>query len=283
MAIESTAITDDVMFQNVMKDPVTCQMLIQSILPKLKIERLEVHTQERVVDDRKHKSVIMDIWAKEMGKDDPARQYDVEMQVADQHHMDLRARYYMSRLDTESLRAGKNYSELPPSYVIFLCPFDPMGTGLREYDFVYRCNQDFALALDTRTEIIYLNSVGDKGEVSTDLQNFFKLMNGETAPRTKFTNKIQFRMDAYSRTPEWRDHRMYIDTLVNEGKKAGKQEGIQEGIKKGKQEGKRESIINTIKAMRGERTADADILNLLKKIYGSDYSSDELKQFMKEN
>ena len=76
---------------------------------------------------------------------------------------------------------------------------------------------------------------------------------------------------------------MYIDTLVNEGKKAGKQEGIQEGIKKGKQEGKRESIINTIKAMRGERTADADILNLLKKIYGSDYSSDELKQFMKEN
>lgn len=34
-------ITDDVMFQNVMKNPDNCRMLLHEILPELKIEGLE--------------------------------------------------------------------------------------------------------------------------------------------------------------------------------------------------------------------------------------------------
>lgn len=36
-----------------------------------------------------------------------------------------RARYYHSQMDMELLRPGNDYAELPDTYVIFICDFDP--------------------------------------------------------------------------------------------------------------------------------------------------------------
>ncbi|MFR4967613.1 Rpn family recombination-promoting nuclease/putative transposase [Lactobacillus kalixensis] len=256
--LKLSQITDDVMFENVMKDKPTCKMLIEAILPDLHISRLEVHTQRRIKDNRKNHSSILDVWV----KDDQGRQYDLEMQLGKKDAMDLRARYYLSRLDTESLHTGENYEDLKAAYVIFICGFNPKGLGLKEYDFVYQCKQASSLALDTKTEIIYLNSKGIKGEVSRGIQDLFKMMNNQVPEQTQFTDQIKKRMIAYSETPEWRDHVMYVDALVDEAAK--------------------KSIQKIIKQFRSEGRDDQSTLDFLINIYGDQYSEADLKKFIEE-
>ena len=261
--LKLSQIIDDVMFENVMKDPDTCKLLIEAILPNLQISEIEVHTQTRIKDNRDNRSSILDVWV----KDDLGRQYDLEMQLGQKGSMDLRARYYLSRLDTESLHTGEDYEHLEAAYVIFICGFDPKGLGLKEYDFVYQCKQDPSLELDTKTEIIYLNSIGNKGEVSEDLQNLFDMMNDKDPSRTELTDKMMSRMIAYSQTPEWRDHEMYIDAVVD--KAVGK--------------ANMQSIIRTVKNFKSSGRDDQYILDFLTDIYGDEYTKDELKKFIEEN
>lgn len=139
--------------------------------------------------------------------------------------------------------------------------------GLKEYDFVYQCKQDPSLELDTKTEIIYLNSIGNKGEVSEDLQNLFNMMNDKDPSRTELTDKMMSRMIAYSQTPEWRDHEMYIDAVVD--KAVGK--------------ANMQSIIRTVKNFKSSDRDDQYILDFLTDIYGDEYTKDELKKFIEEN
>ena len=45
---EVLGFTDDLMFQNVMKDPEICHMFLNEVLPHLDINDLTVRTQERI-------------------------------------------------------------------------------------------------------------------------------------------------------------------------------------------------------------------------------------------
>lgn len=52
---------------------------------------------------------------------------NVEMQAVSHAALGKRARYYHSQIDMDLLETGKEYVELPDSYVIFICDFDPFG------------------------------------------------------------------------------------------------------------------------------------------------------------
>lgn len=62
------------------------------------------------------------------------RIFDVEMQMSDTLELPKRSRYYQSVCDMDSLEAGKFYSDLKESYVIFICPFDLFGKELPCYN-----------------------------------------------------------------------------------------------------------------------------------------------------
>ncbi|MBR4966002.1 MAG: hypothetical protein IKY53_05860 [Lachnospiraceae bacterium] len=38
-----------------------------------------------------------------------------------------RSRYYHAQMDMEMLTSGKRYEELPDTYVILICDYDPIG------------------------------------------------------------------------------------------------------------------------------------------------------------
>lgn len=127
---EALGFTDDLMFQNVMKDPVNCRMFLHEVLPDLDIQDLTVQTQERIAFNRQEKFSVLDV----LIKDSKGRLYDVEMQVTSKEDMDKRARYYMFKMmEDVFLRQGQDYSELPGVYVIFILPFDPKGKDLKRY------------------------------------------------------------------------------------------------------------------------------------------------------
>lgn len=255
-------ITDDLMFQNVMKDPVACKMLLHEILPELNIRELEVHTQERIQASKQLKASIMDIWV----RDDQGRQYDIEMQVGKKKDLDLRARYYMSKLDMDALYAGEDYGQLRPAYVIFLYPFDPKGLGLRKYEFVYTCKQAKNLALTTKSEIIYLNSTGTIGEVRAGLQDYFDLMSKKPVPKTEFMQYITDSILRYSRTSKWRQHKMSVEQL----------------LEKVHNEAVSKTIQDAIKGARNMNMSDEQILAFLKDSFGAKVPEAELQKLLEE-
>ena len=52
------------------------------------------------------------------------------------------------QMDMEMLLAGHEYKELPNSYVIFICDFDPFGKGKYRYTFQSKCKENTEVELE---------------------------------------------------------------------------------------------------------------------------------------
>ncbi len=76
------------------------------------------------------------------------------MQAVTHAALGKRARYYHSQIDMDLLAAGKEYLELPDSYVIFVCDFDPFGQEKYRYTFRHECREDSNAQLEDGVETI---------------------------------------------------------------------------------------------------------------------------------
>ena len=63
------------------------------------------------------------------------------MQAVREEAPGKRTRYYHSQIDMELLQSGASYSELPDTYVIFICDFDPFGKEKYCYTFDNKCEE----------------------------------------------------------------------------------------------------------------------------------------------
>ena len=108
-------------------------------------------------------------------EDNEGRVYDIEMQCSNSPRNDLakRSRFYQSLIDGELLDKGKPYEELNPSYVIFICSFDPFHRGLPIYTFTHCCNEDNGVQLKDEETRMFLNSKGS--ENAADVKAGFNL------------------------------------------------------------------------------------------------------------
>ena len=118
--LKNLTIKDNFMFAAVMLDKENCKGFLERAL-QIKIDHVEVCTEKNIVYHPEYKGVRLDVYA----KDENNTRYNVEMQVSSQSALGLRSRYYQSQMDMEMLLSGCEYSELPNSYVIFICDFDP--------------------------------------------------------------------------------------------------------------------------------------------------------------
>lgn len=130
-------ITNDFIFGNVMQEGDNCLNLLQAILPELNLQRVRLNTQKDIHDHHQQRGVRLDVFA----EDSLHRVYNIEMQVRNRPGLGQRIRYYQSKIDMDSLRSGVDYQNIKPSYIIFLCPFDPCGADLRRYTFRLRCDE----------------------------------------------------------------------------------------------------------------------------------------------
>ncbi|MCZ3508673.1 Rpn family recombination-promoting nuclease/putative transposase [Lactobacillus gasseri] len=267
-------ITDDLMFQNVMKDPVNCRMFLHEVFPDLDIQGLTVRTQERIAFNKEEKFSVLDV----LIKDSKGRRYDIEMQVAPQKDLDKRAHYYMYKMmEGGFLHQGEGYGELTAVYVIFVLPFDPKGKGLKRYTFTYSAREDKSVELNDESEIIYLNSKGKKGSVSQGLEDFYSLMEGKNTTNSEFIKRIKKTMDNYRKTEEWSEHVMNTEQI--------KEMALAQGVEQGLEQGRREAIIfdirKIVKILKRMNQSDEQILQELKQDYSDDFSDEELEKFLK--
>ncbi len=269
---EALGFTDDLMFQNVMRDPEICRMFLNEVLPHLDIQDITVRTQERIAFNQEEKVSILDV----LITDSRGRRYNVEMQVAHKADMDKRARQYLFKMMEDGfLRRKQEYGELHAAYVIFILPFDPKGKGLKRYTFVYTAKEDPSVELNDDSAIIYLNTKGTKGEIRPELDDLYRMIEGKPTSNGKLVSRIKKSMNNYRRTKEWRQHVMNTEEVAEAAKQLGMEEGKKEGLITG--------IQNLISVMKDYGESNQGILQRLKQKYGKNFSEQELENFLKQS
>ena len=163
--LKELTIKDNFMFGAVMMDEGNCKGLLERVL-QIPIDRVEISKEKSIVYHPEYKGVRLDVYV----KDEKQTRYNVEMQVEKKPALGKRSRYYQSQMDMEMLLSGEDYAELPNTYVIFICDFDPFGEGKYRYTLRMKCEESAEVKFVDGRTIVFLNTHGkNESEVPKEL------------------------------------------------------------------------------------------------------------------
>ncbi len=229
--LQELTIKDNFMFCTVMSDEQNCREFLEMVL-QFPIERVEVSKERSFFYHSDFKGVRLDVYA----KDEKRTRYDVEMQAVRQEALTRRARYYHSQIDMNLLRTGAKYSELPNTYVIFICDFDPFGKEKYRYTFENRCLEDLKIGTEDGIKSIYLSTCGkNEDEEPEGLVKFLRFVKADlTESRSDFNddyiNHLQKAVEDVKRSREQEERYMLFEELLEQERAEGKAEGKAEYI-----------------------------------------------------
>lgn len=182
---ENLRISNDFMSAKVMRNPELCKGLLERLLD-IQIDHIEYPEEQKVIDISKDsKSVPLDVYL----KDEKGTVYNVEIQTTHSKNLPKRTRYYAGMINLNAIEKGADYSELPQSFVIFICTFDTFGKGRWRYTFENMCKEDNDIFLEDGTAKIFFNTDGTEGNISEDTKNILKFIANNTA-EDDFTEKL---------------------------------------------------------------------------------------------
>ena len=186
---EDLTITDNYMFQAVMKNPRHVKPLLEMVIEK-KIRKIEVITPEKTVETGyDSRGIRMDVYV----EDDENTVYDVEMQASKKWHFGKRFRYYQSAIDVDIVNKGEDFGKLKNSFIIFITTYDPYGKDWYMYPFETLCNWDSSIEMNDHAKRIVLNTKGTKDkeghEVSDEIKAMLSYMDGN-APESEYSKML---------------------------------------------------------------------------------------------
>ena len=168
-------LTNAYLFAAALQDEEICKNVLEIALNR-KISKVNAHTEHTVFLNSEFKSVRFDVYA----LDEDEVSYDVEMQNENTRNLPKRCRYYQSELDMSALKPGEDYNALKPSYIIFICTFDPFGKGRYRYVFEEYCKDaDISLGDETQKIFFYTNGT-DRENITPELLQFFTYLKSST-------------------------------------------------------------------------------------------------------
>ena len=237
--LKNLTIKDNFMFAAVMLDKENCKGFLERAL-QIKIDHVEVCTEKNIVYHPEYKGARLDVYA----KDENNTRYNVEMQVSSQSALGLRSRYYQSQMDMEMLLSGCEYSELPNSYVIFICDFDPFGEKKYKYTFAMECTEIKTVELQDKRNIVFLSTKGENdAEVPKELVRFLKFVKADLKEsqndfEDEYVRKIQEFVKHIKQNREMEEKYMLFEELLKDEREVGRKEGLEQGRNEGISEGR---------------------------------------------
>lgn len=267
--LQELTIKDNFMFAAVMLEPENAKDLIEMTIG-IKIDHVEVSREKSIVYNPEYKGVRLDVYL----KDDTGRHFNVEMQAASQP-LAKRARYYHSQMDMELLVSGTDYENLPDSYVLFICDFDPFGLGMYRYTLRQTLVENDKFTHNDGSHTVFLSTVGsNEKDVPGALVKFLKYVAADIKECNKnfndeYVSRLQnsVRKIKISRDMEGR-YMLFEELMKNEyragreeGKAEGKAEGIIEGRAEGIIQGKREGLLEAVIKLLESRFTISDNLS----------------------
>lgn len=223
---------DDFIFGKVMSNPEICKRTLEVLLDK-KIEKITYPERQKSIDVTiEGKSIRLDVYV----QDETATVYNAEMQQSDgskiKKELPKRSRYYQGMIDLNLLEKGEDYKELQESYIIFICTFDPFGHNKSKYVFQTICCDNPKLVLPDMTTKVFLNTKGDRRELSAELKQLLDYIETKQTGDA-FTKQLHREVESVKRNEEWRREYMKEFLIRNEIR----EEGYAEGKADGKAEG----------------------------------------------
>ena len=154
--------TDDVMFGLVMSQLEICRKFLKAVLPQHDFTKLKIVDQSHLKTDYLSKAGRLDIHC----TDAYGNQFDIELQMTNEHSVAQRSKYYHALMANHMLTAGEEYQALKATYVIFLCPasFTDADQAITHYEMVSRQGNH----LNDGTHTLILNASGNWAGVSDE-------------------------------------------------------------------------------------------------------------------
>ena len=245
---ESLGIANDFIFGKVMQDEELCAELLHRILPGLDIDRVEFPEKQKTISEGLSiRSVRLDIFTRTFSTLDEKTLHDLEMETRNRSWLPRRTRGYhiqvgMNAMEREQM---KTYKDLPETYVIFICTFDPFDEGRHVYSFTNRCAENPKLELNDGAHTIFLNAYGTLDDVSPKLKAFLDFVKGIVS-EDPFVRELEVRVREAKQRPDWRREFMTLSMWEQEKFDEGRSEGIDigraEGLSQGRNEGRSETL-----------------------------------------
>ena len=222
------------LFAAALQDPDICQLILEIIFDT-KLPKVKVHTEHTVLFSSDFRSIRLDVYASSKTEVN----YNVESQNNRKRNLPKRSRFHQAEMDVMALKPGEDFNDLKPSYVVFICSFDPFGKGRYQYTFEERClEEDFPLGDETRK--IFLNSKGKNAhETPPLLVHFLKYIENstdqyvETVQEEAIEKIVELKKSRdleakYMTLGEWMDEEAAKEKEI--GRNEGRAEGIAEAI-----------------------------------------------------
>ena len=198
--LKELTIKDNFMFGAVMTMPENCKDFLEMVL-QTKLSEVIVSKEKSMIYHPEYKGIRLDVYA----NDEERTHYNVEMQVPKKPALGRRSRYYQSQIDMELLASGEEYEELPDTYVIFLCDFDPFGQKKYRYTFSSECKEC------------------KESKLQESEQNF----------HDDYVEKLQRTIREIKRNREMEERFMILEEMLKDERKEGRIEGREEGRAEG--------------------------------------------------
>ena len=243
--LQDLTIKDNFMFGAVMSIEENCIAFLEMVLG-FPIEKVVVSKERSMIYHPEYRGVRLDIYA----RDEKHTHYNVEMQARRQADLGKRSRYYHSQIDVECLEKGLPYEELPNTFVIFICDFDPFGEHLY-------CYLKFVTA--------------DLEESEEDFQD-------------KLVKRFQETIHNIKADREMGERYMIFEEMLREEKQEGRQEGLLEGRIEATREGIFELLedLGEVPDKLRDRMEALEELGDLKFLFKLAVKADSIQNFVKD-
>ena len=232
--------------------------------------------------ERKQKQGILDILA-EMND---CTKINIEVQIKHYAHWDRRQIFYLSKLYTEELKAGSDYSHLKRCIAIGILDFNL--TDRKEYHHVYRLRDEQGYEFSDVLEI-HILELHKKLEACGEMEEWIRFFRADSEEELDMTGTnnpgileairevkamslsrlLRMRYEAHLK--QIRDEKAWKEYERAEGRTEGRAEGHTEGLA----EGRTEVLHRIIRNMMDQKMSDQDMLRL------SGCSEQELEEIKK--
>ncbi len=249
-------LSDNFMFGEVMRDPVICKLFLEALLGE-PIDHIEFITKEDTISDTAYyHGIRLDVFIKGSTK-----MYNIEMfgrRYKNYKPLLKRERYYQSSMDRRSLESGKDYSELPDSFIIFVCDFDYFNLGLAVYErkMIIKGFED--VEYDNGSHVYFLNSKYKDGNANLPILEFLDFIRNndvEAEYKSSLMKAVCPAVKSVRSDPRKEERYMVLQAVladernagIAKGMEIGEAKGMKIGIEIGEERGKSEMIKNLMK------------------------------------
>lgn len=229
--LKELTLKDNFMFGAVMMNERHCRDFLELALG-FPIETVKVSKEKSIIYHPEYKGVRLDIYA----KDEKKTHYNIEMQMVRKPALGKRVRYYHGQIDMELLLSGTDYTELPDTYVIFICDFDPFGKEKYCYTFKEFCEEDPEVDLESGSRTLFLSTHGkNKDEVPKALVRLLRFIKADLEESMEdfeddFVKRLQDSIRYIKGSREMEERFMIFEEMLKEERAEGKAEGKAEFV-----------------------------------------------------